>query len=95
MTGRMIDNRVAKIMELEAAIAELKKDADAIKAEIQDAMAADGVDEIRTGKYVVRSKVIVTNRFDSKAFQKDHKALYSAYLKEASSVRFTHDVIRG
>jgi len=89
MGNRALENRIMKLKEIEAAQKELEKQADAIKAEIKEMMEAQGSEEIKTKNFVVRWKVIISNKFDSKAFQSDHEALYDRYIKPAESKRFT------
>ncbi len=81
MTNKMIDNRVRKIEEIEAEIASLKEKADALKEELKRDMDAKGVDVIDTGKFVLYYKEVVSNKFDTTAFKKEHGDLYKMYLK--------------
>lgn len=74
---------------LEAQQKELQEEVDKIKAEIRADMQAKGKEEIQTATFIVRLKEVVTNRFDSKAFAREHKRLYEAYIKSQSAWRFT------
>lgn len=89
MTERRIERRIAKIRELEAQIAELEKEADAIRDELKADMEAKGVEEIAVRNYVVRWRTIYTNRLDGKALQKALPEIYKQFLKPCSSRRFT------
>lgn len=70
MTERRIERRIAKIKEIEAQIAELEKEADAIRNEIKQDMEQKGVDEMATRNFVIRWKEVSTNRLDGKALKK-------------------------
>lgn len=89
MSERMILNRLKKLKALESQRAALDEQMEAIKAEIKADMEARGTDELRSGDFIVRWKEIVSNKFDSKRFAQEHKALYEKYLKPAVSKRFT------
>ena len=89
MTERMISNRIRKLKELENQRAELEKDTETGKDEIKEDMDSKGLEEQKVGDYVVRFITVVTNRFDSSRLKKEHADLYSRYLKETSSRRFT------
>lgn len=89
MTNRMIDNRCKKLMEIEEQIKALTAAADAIKAEIKADMDADALEEIDTGKFKVRYKLVESMRLDSKALKKDLPDVYSLYSKVTSCKRFT------
>ena len=89
MGERALENRIKKLRELEAQQKKLEEQAEKIKEEIKADMQAKGKKEIHTGNFVVRLKEVVTNRFDSKLFAKEHKSLYEAYTKKQSSMRFT------
>lgn len=61
------------------------------KAECENRLKAMlGENEVgRFGERLVTWKNIVTNRFDSKAFAKDHPELYEKYLKKSQYRRFS------
>lgn len=89
MTNRQIDNRCKKLADLEAQIKALTAAADAIKAEIKADMDADALEEIDTGKYKVRYKLVESMRLDSKALKKDLPDVYSLYSRVSTCKRFT------
>lgn len=89
MGTRAIENRVKKLQELEQQKAELEKQIDALKDQIKEDMEQKGVDEMKAGAFLIRWKMVLSNRFDTKAFQKEHESLYSQYVKQTSSRRFT------
>lgn len=90
MTDRQIENRIRKLQELEAQAAEIEKQAEAIRAELKSDLEEKQTEEITTAHgWIIRWKSFITNRFDSKAFKKDHADLYSEYTTASESRRFT------
>lgn len=53
LTDRQIDNRIKKLAELEAEAKRIKKEVDAVKAEIKNAMG--NAEELITGRYVIKN----------------------------------------
>lgn len=89
MTERRIERRIQKLKDLETQIAELAKEADAIKEEIKKDMEQKGLDEIETRNFVIRWKEIVTQRLDGKALKAALPEIYNLYCKPSASRRFT------
>lgn len=91
MTDRMIENRLRKLQALEAQIAEIEKEAEAVRAELKADLEAKGQEEITTAHgLIVRWKTIISSRFDSAAFRKAHGDLYKAFQIPSESHRFTY-----
>lgn len=88
MTNRQYDNRLKKLQALEeqkkAIEAEIKALQDEIKADMGD------VEEVDTGKWIVRFTTVISKRFDSAAFKKDHAGLYATYTRPTESRRFSY-----
>lgn len=89
MGERAIENRVKKLKAIEEQIKALELEAEKLKEEIKKEMEARGTEEVQVGSFLVRWKSVIGSRFDSKAFQKEHKALYGQYLKQTEGKRFT------
>lgn len=89
MGEKAIENRVKKFKAIEEQIKALELEADKLKEEIKMEMEARGAEELKAGNFLVRWKGVLGSRFDSKAFQKEHEALYSQYLKQTEGKRFT------
>jgi predicted phage-related endonuclease len=89
MGNRALENRINRIMALDAQAAELKKQADAIREEIKAEMESQGTNELHTPNFIVRWKEIISSRFDSKTFKTTHPALYEAFATATASKRFT------
>lgn len=89
MGEKAIMNRLKKLESLEAEKAELEKQIDSLKEELKRDMDQKNLEELKVGSFVIRWKKVLSNRFDSKEFQKDHEKLYKQYLKHSESRRFT------
>ena len=72
-TNRQIDNRCRKLADLESQIKALQAQAE----------------EIDTGKYKVRYKIVESVRLDNKALKADLPDVYSRYSKVSQCRRFT------
>lgn len=86
---KMVINRVKKMQELEQQKADMEKQIDELKDQIKQDMEQKGLEEMAAGAFLIRWRMVLTSRFDSKAFQKEHSALYDQYVKQTSSRRFT------
>ena len=89
MTSRQINNRCKKLMEIDEQIKALQAAADEIKNEIKKDMEADSLEEIDTGKFKVRYKVVESMRLDSRALKNDLPDVYSLYTRVSTCKRFT------
>lgn len=87
--NRAIENRVAKLKELEEQAKALETEMEAIKSELKADMEEKGVDEVETAHYKIRWKEIESSRFDTAAFKKEFTELYNKYIKKSVSKRFT------
>lgn len=88
-TNRQIDNRCRKLADIEAQIKALQAAADEIKNEIKKDMEADSLEEIDTGKFKVRYKVVESMRLDSRALKNDLPDVYALYSRVSACKRFT------
>lgn len=90
LTNKQIDNRAKKLETIEAEIAALEEQAEAVKAELKAALEEQNTEELKTlSGMIIRWKTIVTSRFDGKAFKAENPALYAAFSKETTTKRFT------
>lgn len=89
MTEKMIEARVKKLKSIELRQQELTKQAEAIRAELQQDMEAKGADELHTKNFIVRWKEIISSRLDTKALKEALPDIYSLYTKQTSIRRFT------
>lgn len=88
MTNRQYDNRLRKLQDLE----EQKKALEVQIRTLQDEIKRDmgDLEEVNTGKWIVRFTKVMSNRFDSAAFKKAHSRLYNEFCRSAESRRFSY-----
>ena len=89
MDNKTINEKIVELRNFENEIKQMQEVVDSLKDELKNEMTARGVDELDTGTFKMSYKEVVSNRFDSKAFQKDNEVIYKAYLKERVSKIFT------
>ena len=66
----------------------LKQEADMLSA-VKAMMDKKHLEEMDVGNFTVRYTTVVSSRFDSRAFQETHQALYDQYCVASESKRFT------
>ena len=89
MSINEMESKVAKLLEWEALLEEAKQEAETLRDEIKMEMLSRNTEELETGRYIVRWTSIVSNRFDTTAFKKEHGEMYKLYTKQSTSKRFT------
>ena len=89
MTERMLQNRVKKLKALEAQQKELESQIEALKGEIKADMEEKGLEQQKAGDFLIRWTTVLSSRFDSKAYQREHESFYHQYLKQTASRRFS------
>lgn len=89
MTNRQIENRVRKVKELEAMIAELEAKAEAVKDELKAELEASGLEEVKTAAGIVRYKEITSARLNSKLLKLELPEIYSRYCASSVCKRFS------
>lgn len=88
MTKKAFDENMSNIRDLEAMIKNLEAELEERKEAIKDFMEAEGLEEFATDLYRATYKTVVSSRFDSSAFKKDHPKMYENYIKATGTVRF-------
>lgn len=68
---------------------EAKAEREILEAEIKAYMTESGVAELIGDEHKATYKEVISSRFDSTAFKKDHADMYESYKKQSSSMRFT------
>ena len=81
--------KIELLNKYEAMIEEMKGEADTIRNSIKAEMEAREVEELIAGQYIIRWTSVLTNRFDTTAFKKEHNDLYKEFTKQTSSKRFS------
>ena len=83
-------NEIMKTIAEYARIAEeAQKVVDENKEVLKGYMTENEIDELIGDEHKATYKEVISNRFDSTAFKKDHADMYEAYKKESSTMRFT------
>lgn len=67
---------------------EISTEIETIKDEIKAEMTASNTDTLHGDDFKVTWKDIISTRFDTTAFKKDHADLYAEYSKTTNSKRF-------
>ena len=81
--------KIELLNKYEAMMEEIKAEADTIRNSIKAEMEAREVEEMIAGQYIVRYTSVLSNRFDSTAFKKEHAELYKSFTKQVASKRFS------
>ena len=80
---------VEKMQEWEELAEQARAEAEAIRDRIKGEMLSRDTEELIAGRFIVRWTSVLTNRFDSTAFKREHGDLYKDYVKQVSSKRFS------
>lgn len=89
MSTKDISQLAKEIKELTRMKEELDAEITALQDSIKAEMLCRGVDELAAGEYKIRWTAVTTNRFDSTAFRKTYAGLYSQFLKQTQTRRFS------
>lgn len=89
MSVNEIEIRIAKMQEWEALAEEARAEAEALRDSIKAEMLERDTEELEAGKYIVRWTSVLSNRFDTTAFKKQHSELYKDFTKQVASKRFS------
>lgn len=89
MSINELEVRIAKMQEWEALAAEAAAEAEAIKDSLKAEMLERNTEELQAGRYIIRWTSVISNRFDSTAFKKEHGDLYKCFTKQSTSQRFS------
>lgn len=84
-----ITGKIEALKEWEALLAEATAEVEAIKDEIKREMDKRGVEELEARQYIARFTTVLSNRFDTTAFKKEHGEMYKMYTKQSTSRRFS------
>ena len=89
MSNYEITGKIDALREWEALLAEATAEVEAIKDDLKRELEKRGVEELEAGQYVVRFTTVLSNRFDTTAFKREHCELYKLYTKQTTSRRFS------
>lgn len=80
---------IEALREWESVIEEAKAEADYIRDQIKAELLAQNTEELECGNYIVRHTSVLSQRFDTSAFKREHSELYKQYTKQVASRRFS------
>ena len=89
MSTNELEMKIKKMQEWEQLANEAKAEAEALKDEIKAEMLMQNTEEMTAGKYIVRWTSVLSQRFDSTTFKKEHAEMYKQYTKQTASKRFS------
>ena len=81
--------KIRQIKELEQQKKQTEEAINDLKDEIKAFMDRNKTTELAVDVFTVHWTESVSERFDSKAFRKDNEELYSEYLRETTTKRFS------
>ena len=80
---------ITKLQEWEELAKEAQAEAEAIRDTIKAEMLARATEELTAGRFIIRWTNVLSNRFDTTAFKKEHGEMYKLYTKQTTSRRFS------
>ena len=89
MSVNEMEMKIAKLQEWEQLLEEAKAEVESLKDEIKAEMLNRNTEELTAGRYIVRWTSVLSNRFDSTTFKKEHAEMYKLYTKQTASRRFS------
>ena len=89
MSINEIESKIRALNEWEALADEARQEAEAVRDLIKAELLAHNTEEMETGKHIVRWTSVLSNRFDTTAFKREHAELYKLYTKQTASKRFS------
>lgn len=81
--------KIEALNEWEALMEEAKAEAEALRDIIKAEMLALDTEELEAGAYIIRWTSVLSNRFDTTAFKREHNDLYKQFTKQVASKRFS------
>ena len=89
MSTIQVLEHIKALKEWEALAAEAAAEIESLKDAIKKEMEARGVEELDAGQYIARFTTVLSNRFDTTTFKREHGAMYQQYTKQTTSRRFS------
>ena len=89
MSSIEIISKINALKEWEALAAEAAAEIESLKDEIKAEMNRRGVEELEAGQHIARFTTVLSNRFDTTAFKREHGEMYKMYTKQTTSRRFS------
>ena len=89
MSRNELITKIEQLKVWEAILEEAQAEAEALRDSIKAQMLEEDTEELAVGAYIIRWTSVLSNRFDSTAFKKEHSDLYKSFTKQVASKRFT------
>lgn len=89
MSTHEMESKIAKLQEWEALAEEAKAEAEALRDENKAEMLTRDTEEMEAGRFIIRWTSVLSNRFDTTTFKKEHAEMYKQYTKQTTSRRFS------
>ena len=89
MSQNEIASKIEQLKEWEAILEEAQNEVEALRDCIKAQMLERDTEELQVGAYIIRWTSVLSNRFDSTAFKREHAELYKEFTKQVASRRFT------
>ncbi len=89
MSTHEVESKIAKLQEWETLAEEARAEAEALRDEIKAEMLARDTEELEAGRFICRWTSVLSNRFDTTSFKKEHADMYKQYTKQTASRRFS------
>lgn len=89
MSINEMEKKIETLREWEELLEEAKAQVETLKDEIKAEMLSRNTEEMTAGRYICRWTSVLSNRFDSTTFKKEHAEMYKQYTKQTASRRFS------
>ena len=89
MSANEMEMKIARLQEWEQLLEEAKAEVESLKDEIKAEMQSRNTEEMSAGRYIVRWTSVLSNRFDTTTFKREHAEMYKQYMKQTASRRFS------
>ena len=89
MSHNEIVSKIEQLKEWESILEEAQTEIENLRDCIKNQMLERDTEELQVGTYIIRWTSVLSNRFDSTAFKKEHADLYKEFTKQVSSKRFS------
>lgn len=89
MSSVEIVSKIKALKEWEQIAEEAAAEIESLKDDIKREMDSRGVEELEAGQYIARFTTVLTNRFNTTAFKREHSEMYRIYTKQTTSRRFS------
>ena len=89
MSQNEMITKVEQLREWEAILEEAQSEVESLRDCIKAEMLAEDTEELAVGAYIIRWTSVLSTRFDSTSFKKEHAELYKRFTKQVASKRFS------